>query len=185
VERANVTRLMRAHGIATEEELVERSTSDVEWFWDAAIRDLGLEFYEPYASILDTSRGVEWATWFGGGSVNLAHLRRPAERTPDATASWEGERHPRHVVREPARPRPAANGPPLASEARRGRDLPAADAGGGPVMAREARAVAAAVPARSRRGREAAGTLRRRPITADGLRRGKVVPMKETADEAW
>src|SRR4249920_2749090 len=88
VERANVTRLMRAHGVATEEELIERSTSDVEWFWDAAIRDLGLELYEPYTSILDTSRGVEWATWFGGGSVNLAHncVDRWAERTPDATA---------------------------------------------------------------------------------------------------
>jgi acetyl-CoA synthetase len=94
VERANVTRLMRAHGIATEVELIERSTSDVEWFWDAAIRDLGLEFFEPYSSILDTTRGIEWATWFGGGSVNLAHncVDRWAEHTPDATAiAWEGE----------------------------------------------------------------------------------------------
>ena len=97
VERANVTRLMRAHGIATEQELIDRSTSDVEWFWDAAIRDLGLEFFEPYGSILDTSRGIEWSTWFGGGSVNLAHncVDRWAEHTPDATAiMWEGEEEP-------------------------------------------------------------------------------------------
>ena len=32
LERANVTRLMRTHGITTEEELIDRSTSDVEWF---------------------------------------------------------------------------------------------------------------------------------------------------------
>src|SRR4030095_8671605 len=75
VERATVTRLMRAHGIATEEELIERSTSDVEWFWDAAIRDLGLEFYAPYSSILDTTRGIEWATWFGGGLGELSPPR--------------------------------------------------------------------------------------------------------------
>jgi acetyl-CoA synthetase len=94
VRRANVTRFMRANGVATEHELVRRSTADVEWFWDAAVRDLGLEFFDPYDRVLDTSAGIEWATWFGGGTVNLAHncVDRWAERTPDATAVlWEGE----------------------------------------------------------------------------------------------
>jgi acetyl-CoA synthetase len=94
VERANVTRLMRAHGIGTEEELLRRSTADVAWFWDAVVQDLGLEFFEPYERVVDVSHGIEWATWFGGGSVNLAHdcVDRWAERTPDAEAViWEGE----------------------------------------------------------------------------------------------
>ena len=94
VERANVTRFMRANGISTEDELIRRSTDDVEWFWDAVVKDLELPFFEPYTSVLDTSRGIEWATWFGGGSVNLAHacVDRWAERTPDAIAVvWEGE----------------------------------------------------------------------------------------------
>ena len=34
VERANVTRFMRAHGIGSYDELLERSVSDLEWFWD-------------------------------------------------------------------------------------------------------------------------------------------------------
>lgn len=94
VERANVTRFMRSHAIGSEEDLIRRSTGDIEWFWDAVIRDLGLEFFDPYTRVLDTSRGVEWATWFGGGTVNLAHncVDRWAERTPDAVAIvWEGE----------------------------------------------------------------------------------------------
>ncbi len=94
VERANVTRFMRAHGIESEDELIRRSTEHIEWFWDAVVRDLRLEFFEPYDRVLDVSRGVEWATWFGGGSVNLAHncVDRWAERTPDAPAViWEGE----------------------------------------------------------------------------------------------
>jgi acetyl-CoA synthetase len=94
VEQANVTRFMRANGIATEEELIRRSTADVEWFWDAVVRDLGIEFFEPYRTVLDTSNGIEWATWFGGGTVNLAHncVDRWAERTPEAAAVvWEGE----------------------------------------------------------------------------------------------
>ena len=71
VERANVTRLMRAHGIATIDELRRRSVEDVEWYWDAAVKDLGIEFRVPYERVLDSSRGVPWATWFDGGRVNL------------------------------------------------------------------------------------------------------------------
>src|SRR2546421_3832755 len=72
-ERANVTRLMRAHGIESIDELRRRSVEDVEWYWDAAVRDLGLEFATPYERVLDTSNGVPWATWFTGGRVNLVH----------------------------------------------------------------------------------------------------------------
>jgi acetyl-CoA synthetase len=94
VERANVTRFMRTHGIADYDELVRRSVADVEWFWDAVVHDLELEFLEPYERVLNTSRGIEWATWFEGGKVNLAHqcVDRWAVRTPDATAAiWESE----------------------------------------------------------------------------------------------
>jgi acetyl-CoA synthetase len=94
VERANVTRFMRTHGIATYEDLVSRSVQDVSWFWDAVVHDLGIEFLEPYEQVLDTSRGAEWATWFGGGRVNLAHqcVDRWSEATPEAPAvTWEGE----------------------------------------------------------------------------------------------
>jgi acetyl-CoA synthetase len=94
VERANVTRFMRTYGIDTYEDLVGRSVQDVSWFWDAVVRDLGIEFLEPYQQVLDLSRGVEWATWFGGGRVNVAHqcVDRWSDATPDALAvTWEGE----------------------------------------------------------------------------------------------
>jgi acetyl-CoA synthetase len=94
VERANVTRFMRAHSIDTYDELVRRSVADVAWFWDAVVRDLDIGFLTPYEQVLDVTRGVEWATWFGGGRVNLAHqcVDRWATATPDAPAvEWEGE----------------------------------------------------------------------------------------------
>jgi acetyl-CoA synthetase len=94
VERANVTRFMRAHGIGSYEELVQRSQDDVEWFWDAVVKDLRIEFFEPYSQVLDTSDGVPWSKWFTGGKVNLAHncVDRWADRTPDVVAVlWEGE----------------------------------------------------------------------------------------------
>jgi acetyl-CoA synthetase len=94
IERANVTRFMRTHGIGSYDELVRRSVEDIAWFWDAVVRDLDIEFLEPYERVLDVSRGVEWATWFEGGRVNLAHqcVDRWSLATPDAPAVvWEGE----------------------------------------------------------------------------------------------
>jgi acetyl-CoA synthetase len=42
IERANVTRLARAHGLAGIDELRVRSVTDTAWFWNAAATDLGL-----------------------------------------------------------------------------------------------------------------------------------------------
>jgi acetyl-CoA synthetase len=94
VERANITRFMRANGIESYEGLVRRCQDDIEWFWDAVVKDLGIEFFEPYRQVLDTSGGVPWATWFVDGKINLAHVCVDtwADRTPEAAAVlWEGE----------------------------------------------------------------------------------------------
>jgi acetyl-CoA synthetase len=89
LERANVVRLMRRHGIDDYRELVRRSQDDPEWFWPAAIEDMGLEFFEPWDQVADLSRGPEWATWFEGGTLNIAWncVHRWAERRPDDTAA--------------------------------------------------------------------------------------------------
>jgi acetyl-CoA synthetase len=94
IEAANVTRLMRAHGIDRFDDLVARSISDPAWFWDAVVHDLDIEFSTPYERVVDVSRGPAWATWFVGGRTNVARqcVDRWAERTPDAPAVvWEGE----------------------------------------------------------------------------------------------
>jgi acetyl-CoA synthetase len=94
VERANVTRFMRAHGIETYDELLARSVGDVAWFWDAVVEDLDLRFMHPYSKVLDVKGGPEWPLWFLGGRLNVADqcVDRWAERTPGAPAViWEGE----------------------------------------------------------------------------------------------
>lgn len=72
VERANVTRLMRRHGIESYRELVARSQEEPEWFWPAVVEDLGLPFETPWERVLDESGGIEWATWFRGATLNIA-----------------------------------------------------------------------------------------------------------------
>jgi acetyl-CoA synthetase len=73
IDYSNVGAFMRRRGIADYRELVRRSTEDVAWFWDEAIKDLGIEFFRPYDAIVETSGGLPWCRWFVGGTINLAH----------------------------------------------------------------------------------------------------------------
>ena len=72
-ENANVSRFMRKHGIGSIEEFRRRSIEESEWFWDAVVEDMGIEFTTPYERVLDSSGGIAWSTWFVGGRVNLTH----------------------------------------------------------------------------------------------------------------
>jgi acetyl-CoA synthetase len=92
---SRLKRFMDRHGIADYDELVRRSTDDLEWFWDAASQDLALEWYRPYERVLDTSRGVAWTTWWVGGVLNYVHnaLDRhvTGHRRNKLALIWEGE----------------------------------------------------------------------------------------------
>jgi acetyl-CoA synthetase len=73
LEHARVTAFCRELGIADWRELHRRAQDDIGWFWDAVVRHLGIEFTTPYERVFDSSRGIEWTTWFGGGTINLTH----------------------------------------------------------------------------------------------------------------
>src|SRR5581483_7076567 len=95
IERSRLKRFMDRHGVASYRELVERSGQDYEWFWDAAVHDLGIHFYKPYDRVVDVSDGVEWARWWVGGRMNIVatcldrHLEHGlGEKT---ALIWEGE----------------------------------------------------------------------------------------------
>jgi acetyl-CoA synthetase len=94
IENANVTRLMRKHGIDDFHDLVRRSQEDIEWFWQAAIDDVGIEFFEPFSQMLDVADGIQFPRWFVGGKINLTYncVDRWAVARGDAPAIvWEGE----------------------------------------------------------------------------------------------
>jgi len=95
IDDSNVKRLMDRHSIGSYEELVSRSIEDIEWYWKAVDEDLGLEWFQPYQKVLDTHQGIEWATWFLGGQINIAHNcvdRHANGSRRDKTALiWEGE----------------------------------------------------------------------------------------------
>ncbi|HEY5628958.1 MAG TPA: acetyl-coenzyme A synthetase N-terminal domain-containing protein, partial [Candidatus Limnocylindrales bacterium] len=74
--------------------LQRHAEADPAWFWGAAADDLGLAWERHPTSVLDTSDGIEFARWWGGGSFNYASaaLEPRAAVDPDGVALvWEGE----------------------------------------------------------------------------------------------
>ena len=102
IERAHLTAFMRQHGIPKFEALMKRSTEEVEWFTDAVLKYLDIEFYEPYSQAVDLSGGIQLPKWCVGGVMNVAHncvdkwqnaegRMQKAESGKQIAVVWEGE----------------------------------------------------------------------------------------------
>jgi len=70
---SRVGRFMERDGIKSWQDLIHRSTTDINWFWDAALDFLGIEWSTKYSRLYDDSRGMPWTKWFLGGRLNLVH----------------------------------------------------------------------------------------------------------------
>ena len=94
LKAANVARLARKLGCASYAEL-HRVSIEEDRFWRAVVDDLGLPLSRDWDEV-DTSRGIEWATWFLGARLNLAEacVHRWAREQPDREAACgrRGER---------------------------------------------------------------------------------------------
>ena len=95
IQESNLQRFMQRHNIRTYDELYRKSIEDIEWFWNAALEDLGIEFYQPYQSIVDLSEGIQFPRWCVGGKMNIVHnCLDKWQHTPTAervALRWEGE----------------------------------------------------------------------------------------------
>lgn len=87
-DATNTARFMQEQGLDSYADLVRRSIRDPEWFWSEAIDFLGLPFQRPFTVVRDTSRGHPWATWFPDGAFNLAVacVDRWVEEAPEQPA---------------------------------------------------------------------------------------------------
>ena len=64
---------MNQQGLGSYDELMRRSTTDIAWFWEAVLRELDIQFYEPYSRVVDLSEGKPWAKWCVAGEMNIVH----------------------------------------------------------------------------------------------------------------
>src|SRR5438552_12837965 len=199
LERSRIARFMKAHGLASLADVQRRSVADPEWYWDAVVRDLGVRWTAPYTRVLDASHGVPWPTWFPGGRLNFTdncvdrHV--DAGRGAKPAIVWEGD---------DGRTRTLTYAELAAEVNRLANALEALGVGEGdrvgvflPMSPEAAIATLAVVkigaiytPCFSGFGGQAVASRLQDSeakvlITADGFhRRGQVVRMKETADEA-
>jgi len=198
VEEANVTAFMREHGIEALEELINRSREDPEWFWGAVEEHLDVEWFTDYDQVLDTSEGPKWATWFTGGTTNIAHncVDRWARDTPERRAlAWEGDDGSveqwtyRRLYRETSRLANALEDLGVEEGDAVGIYMPMVPETVAATMA-IAKLGAIFIPLFSGFGAEAVAARLRDAdakvlVTADGFRRGgEPVRLKPTADEA-
>jgi acetyl-CoA synthetase len=96
IAKANVTRFMKRHEIKDYAELIQRSTTGIEWFWDSCVHETNIEWFEPYMQLLDERRGISDARWFVGGRLNIAYncVDRHASKAQQASKvamRWQGE----------------------------------------------------------------------------------------------
>lgn len=69
----HLARFMRTRGVGSLAELRQASVHCFQWFWDEALRDIGLEWRPRYTHLRDVSRGLAWTRWFTGGGINVTH----------------------------------------------------------------------------------------------------------------
>jgi acetyl-CoA synthetase len=199
IAKSRLKRFMDQHGIASFADLLKRADGDIEWFWDAAIKDIDIAFYRHYDQVVDLSKGKPWARWWIGGRMNIVQScldRYRDNKTHNKPAIiFEGEPGDTRKLTYAELDRQVCK---LAGALRRlgirPGDRVAIFMPMCPEVAISVLAVAkigaVIIPLFSGYGAEAiANRLRdgeaKLLICADGFyRRGQVIPMKETADKA-
>ena len=199
VEGSRLKRFMNRHGIETFAELLKRADRDIEWFWDAAVKDIDIAFYRGYDKVVDLSEGKPWAKWWIGARMNIVQScldrHRDSESRHKTAIIWEGEPGDRRKLTYRELDQQVSR---LAGALRRlgvgvgdriGIFMPMCPEVAVSVLA-AAKIGAVIIPLFSGYGPDAIATRLRDGeakvlICADGFyRRGHVVPMKETADRA-
>jgi len=71
IEQSNIFKMMQEHGFENYDDFWKWSVNNKETFWEATIQNLGIEFAQNYASIVDISKGVENAKWLKNAKLNI------------------------------------------------------------------------------------------------------------------
>ncbi|MDQ2923102.1 MAG: AMP-binding protein [Candidatus Dormibacteraeota bacterium] len=190
---------MNQHGIETFADLLKRADADIEWFWDAAIKDIDIAFYRHFDTVVDLSKGKPWAKWWIGGRMNIVQScldrYRDREAHDKLAIIFEGEPGDVRKLTYAELDRQVCK---LAGALRKLGVRPGDRVAIFMPMCPEvaisvlatAKIGAVIIPLFSGYGAEAIASRLRDGeakvlICADGFyRRGQVVPMKETADKA-
>jgi len=71
LKSSNIYQMMLANDFESYKEFWKWSATEKESFWEQTIKNLQIQFYQPYTSLLDVSKGVERASWLKGSKLNI------------------------------------------------------------------------------------------------------------------
>ncbi len=73
--KSRVADFAKQNGIDAEDwrSLIQKSTTDIEWFWDSFLTFADMQWSKPYHTLVDQSKGLAWTDWFIGGETNIAY----------------------------------------------------------------------------------------------------------------
>src|SRR5438874_6119952 len=73
IAQSNLQQFIDKHQLGSYDQLMQRSTADIPWFWDTVLSDLDIQFYKSYSRVVDLSDGKPWAHWCVDGEMNIVH----------------------------------------------------------------------------------------------------------------
>lgn len=92
------------HNLRDWKHLIEKSNADTDWFWQSALEFMGFQWNKPYSQLMDSTGGFAWTKWFVEGELNIVtncldfHMKKGqvagARRSVGAdhpALIWEGE----------------------------------------------------------------------------------------------
>ncbi len=95
IHNSRLKKFMDQYDLPDFQSLMHRSTTDLDWFWNAVLTDLAIQFYKPYSQVVDLSNGIERPVWCVDGVMNIVHncldkyIGTPSEI--HTALIWEGE----------------------------------------------------------------------------------------------
>ncbi len=73
IKNSNLQQFMDRERIASYDEFLKKSVDDPDWFWNAVLRDLDIQFYRRYRYVYDTGDGFPFTRWCIDGVMNIVH----------------------------------------------------------------------------------------------------------------
>ncbi len=96
IEQTRLYQLMQKNGFSDYDEFYRKSIEDIAWYWDEVVKDLELEWFQPYKETVNLDNGIPWARWFIEGKINVAyncldrHVKDP-DKADKLAVIWEGD----------------------------------------------------------------------------------------------
>lgn len=87
VQETRIYQWMKKLGYVDYDTFYQASIDQPDWFWEEALKEMGVAWYSPYEQTLDLQHGPEWASWFKGGKTNV--YLNAVERWRNHESVWQ------------------------------------------------------------------------------------------------